>query len=400
MFLLQKKVTFLWLLITAFIGLLLRLNFLVPLPFNYTFVLHGHSHLALLAWVYNALFVLLTESFVADAGKYKKYSRLFWVTQIADVGMLFSFPVLGYAFFSIFFSTLHILLSWVFSSWLWNDLKANVNVPREVRQFILAALFFLTLSSAGPFALPLITKFFGKTDPLYFNAVYFYLHFQYNGWISFALFGLVFNKINREAISQHKSIFRQFFYYMFFACIGGVSLSFLWARPDLFVYVPAFISAFIQVIAMMIFSGKILSQLKAWWIDLPRAFRALLWIALSAFVFKVILQFVSAFPFFANMACSSRNLIIAYLHLFLLGFVSTLLFVLLLPGLVNRSIFMTVGTIIFLTGLISSEIMLFLKGIICQLSFSVQEFYLLLFISSLLILTGIVIFVVKVIITR
>ena len=53
----------------------------------------------------------------------KFYNRLFWVTQLAVVGMMIDFPAQGYAFVSILFSTLHIFCSYYFCYLIWKDAK-------------------------------------------------------------------------------------------------------------------------------------------------------------------------------------------------------------------------------------------------------------------------------------
>ena len=85
-------------LIIALLGLLLRL-FLVapPAGLNYRNLLHAHSHVALLGWLFSAFFVALTRGFLPGelAGK-KSYRWQFWLAQASVLGMLISFPLQGY----------------------------------------------------------------------------------------------------------------------------------------------------------------------------------------------------------------------------------------------------------------------------------------------------------------
>ncbi len=47
----------------------------------------------------------------------------------------------------------------------------------------------------------------GVTSPWYRNAVYFYLHFQYNGWMPMALLGLlIFAAEKNGVICQSESL--------------------------------------------------------------------------------------------------------------------------------------------------------------------------------------------------
>ena len=45
--------------IAALLGLLLRAYAVFPFGFNYKYMVHGHSHIALLGWVYVALTTML-----------------------------------------------------------------------------------------------------------------------------------------------------------------------------------------------------------------------------------------------------------------------------------------------------------------------------------------------------
>ena len=63
------KIALTYLVIIALIGTYMRLNFVIPLgAFNYEFILHSHSHVAILGWVYSAFYVGLIYSFLGERG--------------------------------------------------------------------------------------------------------------------------------------------------------------------------------------------------------------------------------------------------------------------------------------------------------------------------------------------
>src|SRR5690606_24662500 len=99
--------------IAAVMGLLLRYAFVQPIEVNYRYLTHAHSHAAMLGWVYLMLFTLIVHYFIPI--KKPIYNRLFWITELAVIGMLVSFPFQGYAAVSISFSTLHIFCSYYFA---------------------------------------------------------------------------------------------------------------------------------------------------------------------------------------------------------------------------------------------------------------------------------------------
>ena len=112
-------------LIAAIMGLVMRFNYLFSLEgINYIYLLHAHSHVAMLGWAYLMIYSLVVYFFIPkDKSTKPVYNQLFWSTQLSVIGMMISFPIQGYALFSIVFSTLHILLSYVFCWLVWSDCK-------------------------------------------------------------------------------------------------------------------------------------------------------------------------------------------------------------------------------------------------------------------------------------
>ena len=55
----------------AIIGALLRLAFVVEMPFmNYSNALHAHSHVAMMGWLFGALYILLSFLYLARHAKF------------------------------------------------------------------------------------------------------------------------------------------------------------------------------------------------------------------------------------------------------------------------------------------------------------------------------------------
>src|SRR5690606_33435275 len=161
-------------------GVLLRFYVVTSLPFNYKFLLHAHSHTALLGWVYLGLTTLVYKIFLASAKKPKLYKRIFLFTNLCILGMLVTFPIQGYALFSIIFSTLFLFASYWFT-WFAFKFVPNNFKKRFSWKLIKASLWYLVLSSIGPWAVGVVMATLGSESIWYKNAIYFYLHFQYNG---------------------------------------------------------------------------------------------------------------------------------------------------------------------------------------------------------------------------
>lgn len=313
------RISLIYLFIAGILGCLLRYHLFAPIEgVNFRHFLHAHSHVAILGWLFNILFSVLVFVYVPE--KAKKYALLFWLIQITVVGMLVTFPIQGYAFASILFSTLHIFLSYWFAIKIWKDIRPDLHINTQVSiPLVKWSLFFMVLSSLGPFSLGfLMAK--GLSDTIWYNlSIYFYLHFQYNGWLTFAVFGLFFNALELDGFLHEKSA-KAFLWLMVLAAIPSYSLSALWTQPPAWVVVVGYASAGIQIIALAVLWFLILKTKTAF-----RKFTVINFLFLLSFIafnVKVLMQFMSAFPLIADLAYKVRNFTIGYLHIVFVGFVS------------------------------------------------------------------------------
>jgi len=121
------------------IGVLLRYQLAYPLPeLTYPFWLHAHSHVVLLGWTFNALFLAVCAQFLPDQ-RSVAYNRLWVGFQVAVLGMLVFFPMQGYATSSIAFSTLHVVLSYYMVWRLRTDLRDDRRLSARLLRW---GLFF------------------------------------------------------------------------------------------------------------------------------------------------------------------------------------------------------------------------------------------------------------------
>ncbi len=304
--------------LVALVGVLLRtIQFSGIGSVYYKNILQAHSHMALGGWIMPALLALVLK-FYPEIGcrvAYRHWRNIAVLIFVSAYGMLFSFPFQGYGSVSIVFSTLSILASYYLAFIVW---KIRSETGKTVSgKFLIAGLFYLVLSSIGPFAtVPLIIM--GKAGSIiYFDAIYFYLHFQYNGWFSFLLLGILYKIFSASKNSNANIVFTL----LNIACIPAFFLSTLWGKPPVIFYFISAVAAFLQLAALF-FLLKDFVRAKGNGIQ----FHVLLHIALLIFSVKLILQFAGAFPAIADMSYQHRNFIIAYLHFVLIGFVSLFIF--------------------------------------------------------------------------
>ncbi len=384
------------LLIAVSMGAVLRFAFVSEIPgLPYKNFLHAHSHVAMLGWIYLALYNLLIHQFLSkEKQKAPAYNWLFWITQISVVGMLVSFPIQGYGPISIAFSVMHILCSYVFVGWFWADLEQ----PRSAsRTLLLTALIFMLISTIGVWAMGPIMATKLKGSAFYYMAVQFYLHFQFNGWFIFGVLSLFFKQLENNQIVISAVQFRRFYYILLLSCPLTYALAVAWSNPILPVFVVNSIGVLLQLIAALFFVQIIHNQkntiLKIW----NKWGRTLVIVAFYSFIFKMLVQALVAIPFIAEAAYTIRNYVIGFIHLVLLGAISSyLISYAAASGLVsfkNRMVRAGIGC--FIAGFLLSEALLFLQGTMLWGAKGFLPFYYeMLFGASVLIPIGVLLFII------
>ncbi len=343
-------------------GLLLRFTAVFPIELmDYGFMRQGHSHVAFLGWGYLALMVLLVKVFLPEGTLERKVYRWnLWLTTISVAGMIFSFPLTGYKTISIAL----LMLFLVFSCWLvllfLKDFRKTG--PQGVsRSFIYGGFFFYLLSGIGPLALGPIVIMFGKTA-VYYLAVYYYLHFLYNGFFVFAIFGLVYKFMEGEKGQKENPNGRKFFLFLSIACVPAYALSALWLNPPAYVFLIGGFAALMQLIGLIyfLFDFRTLSQ------GFKGIVKMLFLLAMTSFVLKLTMQALSALPLLAMKTYQAKSyVVIGYIHLVVLGFISAFLLTWMLKEKVlNRTRKVAkIGIWIFFVGFFGSEAILFSKGL-------------------------------------
>lgn len=354
------------LLLVALIGLLLRsVPFLSHFPLDYKNLLHGHSHFAFGGWVLPVLLSLLMKMFPALQVRiaYRHWRNIAVLVLLSAYGMLFSFPVQGYKAVSISFSTVSIAATFYLAIVCW---KAAKELPQTTSlRFVKWALLYASLSAIGPFATgPLIAM--GKSgSPLYFDAIYFYLHFQYNGFFTFVVVGLLYGLMEQQGTAANG---QKAFWLFNGGCLPTYALSVLWSEPSVAFNVVGAAGGLLQV-------AGVVYLLKDWVAAKSLKKSSLLQLALSAFVLKNILQLFSALPTVALLAYHSRNFVIAYLHLVLLGFITLFVF----SQVVKQGRPGRYGIMLFLLSFFTTETLLVLNASSGLLGYTVPHYTRLLF---------------------
>ena len=348
--------------IVALLGALMRYKIAFNFPFlQQKNLLHAHSHFAFSGWISQILFagLLLIIFPYLDKAKHKKYHWLMGLNLVASYGMLIFFTLQGYQPISIIFSTLSIFVAVAFAIIYIKDLKI-LPAQHPSKPWSIWGLLLNILSSAGPFYLAYMMLTKDMNSNYYLGSVYYYLHFQYSGWFFFASMAIAISYLPKNTPSIKK-----YFKYLAIVSLPTFFLSILWAKLPLWVFIITVIATFIQLIVWFMMSFKIWRFLKEnnglhpiKWINL------FFYIATFAISLKFILQAVSVVPSLSQLVFGIRPIVIAYLHLVLLGVYSVFaLGFLFAKNIVIPTKAIKISAFCFLIGVLLNEFFLGLQGI-------------------------------------
>lgn len=343
------------LLIVAVLGLLMRSSFLIDLGLNYRYIQHSHSHFAFAGWVTQSLFFLIYTLIHKRVPVQKNDWRLYYIHLFVAYGMLISFAFQGYGAVSIVFSTLSVFI----------NLAIVIRIIRLVHKIDLAnklllkgGLFFSSFSALGTFYLAYLMASGQNNSPFYPASIYFYLHFQYNGWFVLGGITVISNYLNIR--SDQFSTCNEWLLLLTVALTYPLSLLSL-LESGVLIW-SGFVISLIQLYCVVRIISPIIGHFQS--INGLRIQRLLLIFVVVALMIKVVLQLLSTLPAFHELAFSNHPVLIAYLHLvFLLFTTNALLFAFTrLFSQATKPLF-TIGILLLLTGMILNEIVLVMQGL-------------------------------------
>lgn len=353
------------LMIVACLGLLMRLNILFTLPWlNQVFTLHAHSHFAFSGWISQAMMLCIALAVTGRSFKETlpgKYNRLLAFNLFCSYGMLVSFLAQGYAAVSICFSTLSILVSFVFCAFCRKDVTA-IQRRQVWWKYMQLAMVLNMVSALGTFSLAYTMVNQPENIELRLSSVYFYLHFQYNGWFFFAVMGLFHYWLAARniALPASHTISR-----LLAVCIVPTYLlSINWLPFPQYLHAFAILFATVQLCAWGIFVTSLWRSRRTIAAELAPISRLVSSAVLLAASIKFALQTASSVPSVARLAFGLRPVVIAYLHLVLLGMITLFLIGWFYQhSALGRETYNSKGVSIFLSGVIANEFFLMIQGL-------------------------------------
>lgn len=346
--------------IGGILGLLMRYMGIGTVPLDYKYILHAHSHTALLGFG----FIFIIGAFIFLLFPKTTYSRTYYklllIHLIITIGMALSFLYQGYGPISITFSTIMLLISYFISYYVLRDYK-KIKTTQPNRMIPLSIYWYL-LSTVPLWIMGPVMVFLGRDHPLYFLTIQSFLHLQFNGWFTFAILGLLMFFVRQNGIPfrlpvKGLSILILSLFLTFFLNVSAAI-----PKPVFFYLNSA--GVILQLIAFHIILTPLIHQMKK--IPAPKNLLWVEWVlrtGITCLVLKVLLQTTVAIPEIAKVSYTIRNYIVGFIHLIMLGSVF-----LTAAGILLRSHILPLnnvskkGWILFTAVFIGSEFVLFAQA--------------------------------------
>lgn len=371
------KLALLSFLAAALFGLSLRIGFITGFPpwIKYRYILHAHSHTAMLGWLFSALFILILTLFDLDP---KRYKSLFWIIQISVLGMMIFFPIQGYGLISIAFSTLHLICSYIFMVRANQEFSLKISdINKPAHLFLRTAFLFFFLSTLGLWALgPLMNSNF-KGTAVYYAAVQFFLHFQFNGWFIFGILALFFKFIGDQGIRLPTQTVKWIYWLLVISCILTYALAVSWSTPDKFIFWTNSVGVILQIIALSLFVVLLKTIFPAIQSGIASWTKFAWMVSVLALVIKIIIQGLVAVPALAKISYTIHNFVIGFIHLNMLAIISFFII-----GAFHQCKLYPItsqakktGIVLIFAGIILSELLLFIQGLLFWAGLGFIPFY-------------------------
>lgn len=331
--------------------------FVTEIPINYKFVLHAHSHTAMLGWAYpmvSGVLVFFHRIGVSDS----RMKLLLVLNVISGLGMAVSFLIQGYGPISIAFSGLHLVSAYLFAYFFLRKSTGTRASDRLARWGVI----WMMISTAGLLAIGPVSTILGNNHPVYYSAIQFFLHFQFNGWFTFAVLSLLYRFAENQGRSP--ALGPVSFWLLQLSLVLTYALSITWSTPETFLFYLNSVGVLLQLSVV----GLIIYRL---WISLydlnfpSESVRMLLFLGLISLGGKIVAQSLAAVPAIAEISYTIRNFVIGFIHLVMLGSITlTVIAVSIYENFLPVDRLARVGYIILIAAFLSTEFVLFGQGIL------------------------------------
>lgn len=376
--------------VVALLGVILRCKILFSIPgIDFKNMLQAHSHFAFGGWITLGVLTLMTYEILPESSSGRDlYKWLLATIFLTSIGMLVTFPVTGYAFLSILFSTLFIIATYIFTWAFIKDLLKS-RASRSVTILSIVSLSSLVLSSVGPFTLAYILASHSMNTMLYRDSIYTYLHLQYNGFFTVGIFALFFNMVGKNVSETGERNLWRFAVALSVCVLPTLFLSYLWHYESVVIRTIAIAGCICLAITLILFF-IMMGSVSRFTKTLNPFARNIGLLSMVAFVLKTGIQAGIVFPSVGKAVFGDRPIIIGYLHLVMLGFVTLYLIAHLFQSgyFTNRIKIAKTGIVVFASGVIINELVLMTQGLSAMIMLSSTLYPVLLLIAALWLFSG------------
>jgi len=225
-------------------------------------------------------------------------------------------------------------------------------------------LWLGVLSTLLPYGIGVLSaKGLGGSEA-YQSLVYTFLHLQYNGWFLFVVLGLFFKLLENNHIYYHQKYAVRFYWLFTLAVMPAIALSMVGMSFSKYILLPAYVAATLQSIALLYFLRLITGNLITAFKEKSKWFQLYVTVFLVSFIIKVALQCFSVLPVFKLYAFYNKYIILAYLHLSLIGVISFLLLALMIDlKWLSTYGFCKIGSSLLVLGFAITELLLVFGGL-------------------------------------
>ncbi|HET9982272.1 MAG TPA: hypothetical protein VFQ38_01740 [Longimicrobiales bacterium] len=291
--------------VTVGLGTWLRAVFVWPAlkgPFIFGYLVHAHSHVGFFGWVTMALFGVIVRAAAPSPARRRRLALHAHALGAASVAALVAFALRGYDAVSIGISAVHVALWWAFALPALRALRAAR--PAE-RRFFRASLVFLLVAGTATL-LPGILLARGVHDPwLKELGVKLFLTPFIGGFLGLGVMGAVHARTGGRLASAALGL----------TCLGVLpsALLFVAAPPP----VPALLGVG-RAGSLLLGAGGVLFAADVLAARIPGAILRLVG---AAAALKGALEIVASLGL-ADPLMHDRSIVLAYLHLTLLGVIT------------------------------------------------------------------------------
>ena len=292
------------------------------MPFiNYNHLLDAHSHFSLGGWGTLVIMVILVCELLPETlNKKPVYQWLLGGIFSGAWFMLLTFLIWGYSSISSISTICFIFLNYVWCGVFMRDFL-NTKTESSVKLLTISSIVCLILSTSGPIGIAYI--YFSKTFDafLYRNVLFTYLHFLYNGFFTLALLAVLFQVIGQNISVKAAKNIRWFSIAVSASLIPSLFITFLWQDPNGWMRFIAILGCLLLLYCFYRFLITTASLRSVYKEETPGA-RFLILISLGSFALKLLLQSFTVFPVIGNAIFGNRPVIMGFLHMVFLGFVT------------------------------------------------------------------------------